>query len=169
MTRREKWYAITYATGGKGDAGSVKATSKREAVHKAAMQWGGRSRDYRAWEEEPVENPMRRKNPTKAQRAVARQKASVKRRVAVALAKYLKQQNPAVKLAGAKVEKLKGGVLKITPIKMNSNAALPYKVLFYGKTGYEQPRIRFYKTWASARAAARKHRAKGLVAVAEAA
>jgi hypothetical protein len=54
----------------------------------------------------------------KATQAKAR-KASAKRRVAVALAKYLKQQNPAAKLAGAKVEKLAGGVLKITPIKAN--------------------------------------------------
>jgi hypothetical protein len=60
-----------------------------------------------------------RKNPTKAQRATKARKASVARRVASALAKYLKQQNPGTKLAGAKVEKLKGGVLKITPIKAN--------------------------------------------------
>lgn len=63
----------------------------------------------------------RKKNPTKAERAVASQKAAVKRRVAVALAKYLKQQNPGVKLAGAKVQKLKGGVIKITPVKANSS------------------------------------------------
>lgn len=61
----------------------------------------------------------KRKNPTKAQKREKSRKASVQRRVAVALAKYLKQQNPGQKLAGAKVEKLKGGVLKITPIKAN--------------------------------------------------
>lgn len=62
-------------------------------------------------------NPARGR--TKAERAVASQKASAKRRVAVALAKFLRQQNPGAKLAGAKVEKLGGGVIKITPIKMN--------------------------------------------------
>lgn len=60
-----------------------------------------------------------RKNPTKAQKREKARKAGVQRRVATALAKYLKQVNPAAKLAGAKVEKLKGGVLKITPIKAN--------------------------------------------------
>jgi len=52
----------------------------------------------------------------------ATRKASAKRRVAVALASYLKKVNPAVKLAGARVEKLKGGVLKIPPIKANRGA-----------------------------------------------
>ena len=66
----------------------------------------------------------RRKNPTKAQKREKARKAGVQRRVAAALAKYLKQVNPAVKLAGAKVQKLKGGVLKITPIK--ANAAKPF-------------------------------------------
>lgn len=61
-----------------------------------------------------------KRNPTKAQKREKARKASVQRRVAVALAKYLKQQNPGTKLAGAKVEKLKGGVLKITPIKANA-------------------------------------------------
>ena len=63
-------------------------------------------------------NPSR-KNLSKAERTVARQKATVRRRVAVALAKYLRQQNPGVKLAGATVEKRKGGAVLITPIKMN--------------------------------------------------
>jgi len=63
--------------------------------------------------------PKRRKNPTKAQKREKTRKASAKRRVAVALASYLKKVNPAVKLAGARVEKMKGGVLKITPIKAN--------------------------------------------------
>lgn len=63
-------------------------------------------------------NPGGRKLTKTQQREISR-KSSAKRRVAVALAKYLKQVNPAVKLAGAKVEKLKGGVLKITPVKAN--------------------------------------------------
>ena len=70
-------------------------------------------------EERERSNP-RRKNLSKAERAVASQKASAKRRIAVALAKYLKQQNPGVKLAGAQIEHLKHGVLKITPIKANA-------------------------------------------------
>ena len=89
-----------------------------------------------------------RKNPgTKAERAVRAQKASAKRRVAVALAKYLKQQNPGVKLAGAQVEHLKGGVLKITPIKMN-----PRRSRFGSASDFERlPRSRStgpYYVWA---------------------
>jgi hypothetical protein len=63
---------------------------------------------------------VKRKNPTKAQKRAKAQKASVQRRVAVALAKFLKQANPAMKTAGAQVQRLKGGVLKITPIKANA-------------------------------------------------
>jgi hypothetical protein len=59
----------------------------------------------------------RRSNPTKAQKREKARKASVERRVAAALAKFLKQANPAMKTAGAAMQRLKGGVLKITPIK----------------------------------------------------
>lgn len=61
-----------------------------------------------------------RKNPTKAQKLAKARKASVERRVALALAKFLKQANPAMKTAGAALQRLKGGVLKITPIKANA-------------------------------------------------
>jgi len=64
-------------------------------------------------------NPSRRRNPTRAARRLSAKKAATDRRVATALAKYLRAQNPGAKLAGAKVQKLKGGVLKITPVKMN--------------------------------------------------
>jgi hypothetical protein len=56
---------------------------------------------------------------TKAAKREKTRKASVQRRVALALAKFLKQANPAMKTAGAQVQRLKGGVLKITPIKAN--------------------------------------------------
>lgn len=63
--------------------------------------------------------PKARGNPTKKttklERKVKAAKASAKRRVAVALAKYLKQVNPSA--THAKVQKLKGGVIKITPLK----------------------------------------------------
>src|SRR5271166_5948314 len=67
-------------------------------------------------------------NPTKAQRATRAKKAATERRVASALAKYLKQANPGMKTAGAKVQKLKGGVIKITPIKANPRGG---RVLLY--------------------------------------
>ena len=60
------------------------------------------------------------KSATKKSRLAKARKASAKRRVATALASWLKKMNPAMKLAGAKVEKLKGGVLKVTPIKANA-------------------------------------------------
>jgi hypothetical protein len=47
-------------------------------------------------------------------------KAAVSRRVASALAGFLRKMNPGTKAAGAKVQRLKGGVLKITPIKANA-------------------------------------------------
>jgi hypothetical protein len=56
-------------------------------------------------------------NPTKAQKREKVRKASVQRRVASALAKFLHQANPAMKTAGAKVTKLKGGGFTIRPIK----------------------------------------------------
>jgi UDP-N-acetylglucosamine:LPS N-acetylglucosamine transferase len=58
-----------------------------------------------------------RKNPTKKQKREKSRKASVQRRVAVALAKFLKQANPAMKTAGATVTRLKGGGFTIRPIK----------------------------------------------------
>jgi len=64
-------------------------------------------------------NPSRRRNLSKLQQKVRAAKKATDRRVATALAKYLRAQNPGAKLAGAKVQKLKGGVLKITPVKMN--------------------------------------------------
>jgi hypothetical protein len=62
--------------------------------------------------------PKRRKNPTKAQKREKTRKASAKRRVAVALAKFLKQANPAGKYAGAKMQRNKGGSITIIPIKL---------------------------------------------------
>jgi len=58
-----------------------------------------------------------RKNPTKAQKREKARKASVKRRVATALANFLKQANPGSKATSAKVTRLKGGGFTIRPIK----------------------------------------------------
>jgi hypothetical protein len=59
----------------------------------------------------------RKSNPTKKQKREKARKASVRRRVAVALAKFLKQANPAMKTEGATVTRLKGGGFTIRPIK----------------------------------------------------
>jgi hypothetical protein len=61
-----------------------------------------------------------RLNPSRSTKAQKREKAAktaAKRRVAVALAKFLKQANPAMKTAGATVTRLKGGGFTIRPIK----------------------------------------------------
>jgi hypothetical protein len=63
-----------------------------------------------------MSNPSRR-NPTKAQKREKAKKDSAARRIALALAKFLKQANPAMKTAGATVTRLKGGGLTIRPIK----------------------------------------------------
>jgi hypothetical protein len=65
---------------------------------------------------------VRRANPSRIGKRVMvarRKKAATERRVASALATYLKRLNPGRKLAGAKVQKLAGGVIKITPVKLN--------------------------------------------------
>lgn len=66
-----------------------------------------------------ISNPGR-KAPTKAQKRANASKRSKLKRVAKALKTYLAQQNPGMKLAGAAIQKLKGGVIKITPIKANA-------------------------------------------------
>jgi hypothetical protein len=58
-------------------------------------------------------------NSSKLQRALMTQKKRTERRVADALAKYLKVQNPGQKVTSAKIQRLKGGVIKITPLKSN--------------------------------------------------
>ena len=62
---------------------------------------------------------MKTRKLNKAKRSTRARKAAVDRRVAVALAKFLKQANPAMKTTGASIQRLKGGVLKVTPIKAN--------------------------------------------------
>lgn len=76
-----------------------------------------------------VSNSARR--PTKLQRMVNASKRSKRKRVAESLKKFLHQTNPGAKLAGAKVEKLSGGVIKITPIKVNPRAGIYAKYVVY--------------------------------------
>jgi hypothetical protein len=56
---------------------------------------------------------------TKTQRMQRAKKTTAKTRIAKALRAFLQKQNPGMKLAGAAIQRLKGGVLKITPIKVN--------------------------------------------------
>jgi hypothetical protein len=81
-----------------------------------------------------MDAPTPRKNPTKAQKREKAKKASVKTRVANALAKFLHQANPAMKTAGATVTRLKGGGFTIRPIKANpgGKGKGPYYVGNYG-------------------------------------
>lgn len=76
-----------------------------------------------SWMDNP--RPTRRKNPTKAQKRAKAKRAAAKTKVASALATFLKRANPGAKLAGAKIQKLGGGVLKITPIKLNAGRRSP--------------------------------------------
>jgi hypothetical protein len=82
------------------------------------MREANRQADIRGAVKVVKSNPCR-KNPTKAQKREKTRKASVQRRVASALAKFLKQANPAMKTAGASVTRLKGGGFTIRPIKAN--------------------------------------------------
>lgn len=54
---------------------------------------------------------------TKAQKKANASKRAKERRVAAALKKFLHAQNPAVRYDGAAIVKLKGGAVRITPIK----------------------------------------------------
>jgi hypothetical protein len=93
------------------------ATSQAAAVRAyKAKEGAGNLRFYKV---QAKATSSARKNPTKARVSKAR-KASVERRVASALAGFLKRLNPGMKTSGASIQKLKGGVLKITPIKANA-------------------------------------------------
>jgi hypothetical protein len=58
----------------------------------------------------------RRRNSAATKEKV--RKSSAKRRVAVALAKFLKQANPGRKYAGCKMQRNAGGSITIIPIKV---------------------------------------------------
>jgi hypothetical protein len=75
------------------------------------------------------------KRMTKTAKRARAKTLSAKRRVAVALASFLKKVNPAMKTSGAKVTKLKGGAIKITPIKKNAGRSIPSRGTKDFKTG----------------------------------
>ena len=91
-----KW-AVFWPESGRSDA----AANYADAVRRAK---GGTGR-----------NPAGAKL-TKAEKKEKARKAAVRRRVAVALAKFLKQTNPGKSFTHASIQRLKGGVLKITPV-----------------------------------------------------
>lgn len=81
------------------------------------VKWGGQQGGYPPTWDVYVgakSNPGRRL--TKAQKRESAKKASAKRRVAVALANFLKKANPAKKYAGAQIRRNKGGSITIIPI-----------------------------------------------------
>ena len=52
-------------------------------------------------------------------------KRATRKRVSAALVRFLRKQNPAFKkAAGVRVQRLKGGAMKLTPIRAN-----PYEIL----------------------------------------
>jgi hypothetical protein len=78
----------------------------------SAKQW------IREHAERKRKNPTKaQKRPSKLQRLLASTKRAKAKRMSEALKKYLKIQNPGTEFAGAAIQRLKGGVLKITPIK----------------------------------------------------
>ena len=98
-------------------------TGRSVEVHRQELDREARGGRVRyVWVFDDVMSPQtsnpRRKNPTKAERAVKAQKASAKRRVAVALKNFLTKANPAGKYAGAKMQRNKGGSITIIPIKL---------------------------------------------------
>jgi hypothetical protein len=59
------------------------------------------------------------KRITKTARRARASKRAKHRGIIKSVAALLKKANPAMKTAGASIQRLKGGVLKITPIKAN--------------------------------------------------
>ncbi len=113
--------AIT-ETGSEGIDGAIARAQRRaDSTGKNVVVYGRRpGRGKRKWEYgmDAQVTPSRR-NParsTKAQKKEKTRKASAKRRIATALAGYLKKMNPGKKIIGAKQQKLAGGAIKITPI-----------------------------------------------------
>ena len=106
-----------------GEVGQIWARTKAEALKEARRLYGthgdrdsfGRKRKVAVYVRKLHGNPSR--PLTKAQKKANASKRSKEKRVAEALKKFLHAQNPAVKTAGASVVRLKGGVIKITPIK----------------------------------------------------
>lgn len=76
---------------------------------------------------------------TKAERTVRAQKSAAKRRVAVALAKFLKQANPGRKVpVNVRVKRLKGGGFSITPVKANPSRKRKLKTwAVYSHSGFK--------------------------------
>jgi len=64
---------------------------------------------------------MAKRSGTKLQRKVKAAKASAKRRVAVALAKFLRQANPGRKVGEVRMYRLKGGGITIRPVKRSKS------------------------------------------------
>jgi dGTP triphosphohydrolase len=79
-------------------------------AHIATLLWN----DYQSYG--PKTNPKGRKM-TKAQKRVNASKKSKQKRMAAALRKFLKAQNPAANYAGAKIQRNKGSIT-IIPIKL---------------------------------------------------
>lgn len=134
--RGHKTYEIRWKNGELYDYHDTRAG----AVRKAA-----RARQ----EEKEYYRPQ--KNPSKLQRALMTQKKRTERRVADALAKYLKVQNPGQKVTSAKIQRLKGGVIKITPLDRGNPSLTVPKWTVLTKDNYWKGEI-----WARNKTAARR-------------
>ena len=63
-------------------------------------------------------NPSGGRKLTKAQKREKTRKVSAKRRVAIALGKFLRAKNPGKRYAGAKMQSNPGGSITIIPVKL---------------------------------------------------
>jgi hypothetical protein len=64
-------------------------------------------------------NPARGRKMTKSQKRAKASRAAKQRGIVQAVKGLLKKTNPSAKITGARVVKLRDGVLKITPIRAN--------------------------------------------------
>lgn len=90
-----------------------------EDYRPAGRLTGPKRRRYTVRWQGGAANPSRRL--TKVQRLAAAASRAKKTRLAKAVRGLLKVANPAVKTSGASIVRLKGGAIKITPIKAHAN------------------------------------------------
>ncbi len=92
---------------------------RAKGIYDAGVVYDAMTRKYRLLWDDKKGNPGRGRKLTKKQRSARASRAAKQRGIVQAVKGLLKKTNPSAKITGARVVKLRDGVLKITPIKAN--------------------------------------------------
>lgn len=101
--------------------GQVTAKTAAAALRKARYEWGSSSELSDAQLAKFTvrkANPAAKRKGTKAERAMASQRASRKRGLHKAVATLMKKLNPGRKVDAVSITKLKGGGVSVKPVKV---------------------------------------------------